>query len=333
MCLHNARLMFKWVVIAPPGLHRLTLSHHLRMPRRQYAPVPSSQGDAEDADRQIEDAFDISDEDHDEGQNHDNTPLLARHADAEARTPHTSRTPITRPTTSAGLCNFDYDFPPSGSPPADLAIPNSWGNTNGVIVSNPVNYNHNAQGSWVTRVWRRVVGGRQGVDPDVGRIGGGTNNDGVFSNLSSRPTARINRPSTVAQNGAEADESIFHAPELARDDAPPSYAAAQADTAPPYWENTVVTTTPDDFLIDSIPAGSIMAFIWVRTRSVCSFHSLIILTIESGNIRILGVDRVYSSLYAQSIPRWALWSKGRSRHHFCSFGVVVQIAWTRLERK
>lgn len=238
------------------------------MPRRQYAPIPSSQADAEDADRQIEEAFDISEEDND----HDNTPLLARHAEVEGRTPITSRTPNTRPTTSSGLYNFEYDYPPpAGSPPADLAVANTWGNTNGIIVTNPVNYNQNHRGNWISRTWTRVTGGRQGVDPDLGRIGGGTNNDGVFSNLSSRPTSRVNRPTSVPLDGPAADDSIFHAPELARDDAPPSYTAAQADTAPPYWENTIVATTPDDFLIDSIPAGTIMAFIWVRKLVYSTF--------------------------------------------------------------
>jgi len=244
------------------------------MPRRQYAPVPASQGDAEDADRQIEEAFDIGDdEDHDD-ENHDHTPLLARHDAAEGRTPHASRTPITnRPTTSGGLYNFEYDFPPPGSPPAELAIANTWGNTNGVIVSNPINYDHNSRGNWVTRAWRTLTGsGRQVVVPETGRVGGGTNNDGVFSNLSSRPTARITRPSAVAVDGNAADDTIFHAPELARDDVPPSYAAAQADTAPPYWENTVLASAPDDFLIDSIPAGSLLGFIGVSARSaLCLF--------------------------------------------------------------
>ncbi|KIM29590.1 hypothetical protein M408DRAFT_33431, partial [Serendipita vermifera MAFF 305830] len=118
-----------------------------------------------------------------------------------------------------------------------------------------------------SRVWRRVTGARQPPISDIGRVGGGSNNDGVFSNLAMRPTTQVNRPS-VPLDGPAADDSIFHAPELARDEAPPSYAAAQADTAPPYWENTIVATTPDDFLIDSIPAGSIMAFIWSLAVSV-----------------------------------------------------------------
>lgn len=266
------------------------------MPRRQYAPVPASQGDADNADRQIEEAFDIGEEDHDD-QNHDHTPLLARHDAAEGRTPHASRTPITnRPTTSGGLYNFEYDFPPPGSPPADLAIANTWGNTNGVIISDPVNYNHNSRGNWVTRTWRTLTGtGRQAVIPEAGRVGGGTNNDGVFSNLSSRPTARITRPSAVVVDGTANDDTIFHAPELTRDDVPPSYAAAQADTAPPYWENTVLASAPDDFLIDSIPAGSLLGFIGVSTQST---QHLFLLT--SGTHRVWLYPSSWSGLDSSS---------------------------------
>jgi len=295
------------------------------MPRRQYAPVAASQGDADDADRQIEEAFDIGDEDHDD-QTHDHTPLLARHDAAEGRTPRTSRTPVTnRPITSNGLYNFEYDFPPPGSPPTNLAIANTWGNTNGVVITEPVNYHPSSRGNWFTRAWRTLTGtGRQAV-PEGSRIGGGTSNDGVFSNLSSRPIARSARPAAARTGGDSADDSIFYAPELARDDAPPSYAAAQADVAPSYWENTVLATAPDDFLIDSVPAGSFLGFIGVSTRNsryLCRLTRQ--RNIEHGTICVLGVDRLRPCVYPQPVARRPLWRQSGPRHHVRSPRTVVQ---------
>lgn len=54
--------------------------------------------------------------------------------------------------------------------------------------------------------------------------------------------------------------------EDARQDAPPSYASAQADAVPPYWETTVhAPFSPNsigEMVIDSLPTGSVFSFCW-----------------------------------------------------------------------
>lgn len=233
--------------------------------RTRYASVPSHD---EDAEHELEQAFAISDDEDDDRAHHQNTPLLQhasqgnRQRDEEQETSRTPHTAQSRPVID-GRYNFEYDFPPPGSPPEALAGPNHWGNTNGILVTQPVSP-PDVQPTWLTRTWRRVTGRGETVVPSR-PIGGGTINDGVFANLSSRPTgSRSTAGGPGAVRNPSEPESSFHAPEIAPDDAPPSYLAAQLDAAPPYWENTVLATTPDEYLIDSIPAGSLFGFVWVR---------------------------------------------------------------------
>jgi hypothetical protein len=51
-----------------------------------------------------------------------------------------------------------------------------------------------------------------------------------------------------------------------RQDAPPSYASAQADAVPPYWETTVhapfAPSSIGEMVIDSLPTGSLFSFCW-----------------------------------------------------------------------
>jgi hypothetical protein len=67
------------------------------------------------------------------------------------------------------------------------------------------------------------------------------------------------------------DES-YVVPEDSRADAPPSYASAQADAVPPYWETTVhAPFSPDAFgemIVDSLPTGSVFSFLWNMLVSV-----------------------------------------------------------------
>ncbi|TKA22345.1 hypothetical protein B0A50_08164 [Salinomyces thailandicus] len=79
-----------------------------------------------------------------------------------------------------------------------------------------------------------------------GRVmGGGSQvNDGVWANLNAKPQA-----------GEDVDEK------------PPTYEQAAADTAPPYWETTVLspystTGNPDDVFVDGLLVGSLFSFVW-----------------------------------------------------------------------
>lgn len=54
-------------------------------------------------------------------------------------------------------------------------------------------------------------------------------------------------------------------PEDTQAEAPPSYASAQADSVPPYWETTVhAPFSPDsigEMIIDALPTGSVFSFL------------------------------------------------------------------------
>lgn len=82
------------------------------------------------------------------------------------------------------------------------------------------------------------------VHPTGARIfGGGTANEGVFSNLMAKPE----------RGGEEKDEM------------PPTYEQAAADAAPPYWETTILAPGfggGDEVFIDGMPVGSFFSFVW-----------------------------------------------------------------------
>ncbi|KAI4737966.1 hypothetical protein E4T50_11574 [Aureobasidium sp. EXF-12298] len=74
-------------------------------------------------------------------------------------------------------------------------------------------------------------------------IGGGSSaNDGVFANISAKPT-----------RGEELDEK------------PPTYEQAAADSAPPYWETSILAPgafNSDDIFVDGLVVGSLFSFVW-----------------------------------------------------------------------
>ncbi|KAF2121860.1 hypothetical protein BDV96DRAFT_609006 [Lophiotrema nucula] len=77
--------------------------------------------------------------------------------------------------------------------------------------------------------------------PRSGRIYGAGNNDGVFANLSAKPT-----------RGEEAEEK------------PPTYEQAAADATPPYWETTILAPgmVGDEVFVEGLPVGSVFSFVW-----------------------------------------------------------------------
>ena len=91
---------------------------------------------------------------------------------------------------------FDYAVPPPGSPPSPttFAIPNHYGNSNGLLPSNTVIPTHSGRR---TGFFRRAMGALlpshyQRVPTEEGLLGGparggGTNNDGVFANMTAKP--------------------------------------------------------------------------------------------------------------------------------------------------
>ena len=69
-----------------------------------------------------------------------------------------------------------------------------------------------------------------------------------------------------------AGDSIYLVPEEAAREAPPSYASAQLDAVPPYWETTIhAPSAPDAFgemIIDALPTGSLFSFLWNMLISI-----------------------------------------------------------------
>jgi len=77
-----------------------------------------------------------------------------------------------------------------------------------------------------------------------GRVYGGGQNDGVFANLSAKPT-----------RGEELEEK------------PPTYEQAALDATPPYWETTILTPggpfgDSNAVYIEGLPVGSVFSFVW-----------------------------------------------------------------------
>ena len=163
-----------------------------------YTSLPNPSSHVEED--ELEAAFEASDDEDEHA--HESSPLTRQRYSSEGDVPSAEPLPATtgRPThsrtTTLGAYDFEadrYDFPPPGSPPRrDRAFTNDWGNSNGIIPAGPVarpQFNHGRPGlAWVRRVLpariaERIAPGQQ--NPAVG--GGGV--DGVFSNISAKPSA------------------------------------------------------------------------------------------------------------------------------------------------
>lgn len=226
-----------------------------------YAPLPTQQS-SRDADRELNDAFesDGDDEDYSErpSSNHQHADTISYVADLPKRTLGNT----TVPGTYDFERNYDYDRPPPGSPPQLLAaaLPNDIGNSNGELPTSPL-------GTTLPRpsFLRRAVGAILPThyvrvpthEPPTGVRGGGIQNDGVFSNVVVKPASSV---PTQAEDG-----TIYMVPEETQSTAPPSYAAAQADAVPPYWDTIVHAPSGMDtdagMIVGDLPSGSILAFI------------------------------------------------------------------------
>ncbi|KZP31808.1 hypothetical protein FIBSPDRAFT_849318 [Athelia psychrophila] len=211
-----------------------------------YAPIPSAQYSTLDAERELDDAFED-----DEDEQLESTPLTRTH----------DQSPVThRPTPTPGTYDFerDYDQPPPGSPPGPsaLALPgNNWGNSNGMIPEEPVRQSF-PRPSFFRRALGNILPTHYAplpTDSNSGiRAGSGMENDGVFANVTAKPT----RARTITTDTGE----VHVVPEDSARDAPPTYADAQADTVPPYWETTVHAPDGGDILVDDLPTGTVFVF-------------------------------------------------------------------------
>ncbi|KAI0705783.1 hypothetical protein C8T65DRAFT_652713 [Cerioporus squamosus] len=232
-----------------------------------YAPLPNPRYAAEDAQRELDDAFDSDDEGQDSSESTPLTRALPPRSDSHYHPPLDGEfpEPIPTPQSVPGGYDFerDYDYPPPGSPPgpSSVALPNDFGNSNGFLPTSPV---RPPQPS--VSFWRRAAGAllpqhyvRVPTEAPGRRfVGGGTENDGVFANVAAKPSRGIE---ITDENG-----DVHIVPEDVQKETPPSYAEAQADAVPPYWETTVHapagTMDPNAFMIvDDLPSGPVFSFI------------------------------------------------------------------------
>lgn len=194
------------------------------MPSARYQPL--LQSTAQDAERELEEAFESDNEDEAHSA-HESTPLTNGN-DQDGHEPPTpfSESPTrherTRSNVIPGAYDFEreyeYDYPPPGSPPrpSASALPNDIGNSNGVLPSSPVRPS-------VPRpsFFRRIAGAvlpthyvRVPTEAGSSRaVGGGTENDGVFANVMAKPQA----PRVVRTD----DGDVHTVPEEVQKEVPP----------------------------------------------------------------------------------------------------------------
>ena len=196
------------------------------MSSARYAPLPNSYNNP-DADREMNEAFQLEDDDDDNDDHTESTPLTRHHEQQQRAERPSPLSVATSPATYDFEREYDYDFPPPGSPPdPSIARPNDIGNTNGVLPSQPVRpVLHSNRPS----VFRRVVGAllpqhyqRVPSEPSAHhRVGGGEENDGVFANVTAKP----GRQGEV--RGEDGD--VYLVPEETQANAPPASIAAFTD--------------------------------------------------------------------------------------------------------
>lgn len=177
------------------------------MPAR-YAPLHNP---ALDPENELDAAFEISDdEDEDDQRPQRNTRSVSAHngyhplSNVEPE-PHTQDPPAPAPAPAPGTYDFenvDYDYtgPPPGSPPSpsSRALPNEYGNSNGLVPTfSALDVDAARRGGWFRRTAAAVLPShyvqRLGFAPQVptGAVGSGVHNDGVFANVTAKPSLPV----------------------------------------------------------------------------------------------------------------------------------------------
>lgn len=265
----------------------------------RYAPLPNPHIDP-DAIDEMEAAFDDSDDEdaHPQPVNSRNGYQSLPNAEPSSHGQDGYAAP------APGVYDFenaDYDYtrPPPGSPPdpSSRALPNEFGNSNGLIPEFTAVRTDatSTRVGWFRRTAASVLPShyvqRLGLGPPrpEGPLGGGTGNDGVFANVTAKPSrqVRIQEGASYSQLPCSLlmgnsypficwslfpGDDILLVPEEVQKEVPPSYAQAQADAVPPYWETTIhapsASNTSGDVIIDSLPTGSLFSFLWNMLVSI-----------------------------------------------------------------
>jgi hypothetical protein len=163
----------------------------------RYAQLPVSQPHHQltqhDREVEMQAAFDYSDDEDDDHITSETHPL-----NPVSTAPISVQT-VQTPTHVPGTYNFDavdYDYPPPGSPPlpSAFALPNNHGNSNGLVPEFDPLSSRRPHRMWFQRAAARLLPSSilssVGLGPlhPSGPVGGGTNNDGVFANVTAKPS-------------------------------------------------------------------------------------------------------------------------------------------------
>jgi hypothetical protein len=159
---------------------------------------PHRQVTQHDREVEMQAAFDYSDDDDDERTTSEAHPLNPVSTPLPTPAPVSVQTPTHVP----GTYNFDavdYDCPPPGSPPppSSFALPNNHGNSNGLVPEfDSPSSRRGPSRMWLQRAAATLLPSSflssVGLGPSrpSGPIGGGTNNDGVFANVTAKPSVQ-----------------------------------------------------------------------------------------------------------------------------------------------
>ena len=162
----------------------------------RYTPLPSHQSGhriQDDIENEMHAAFDYSEDEDEDNANPESRPLNPAHSSPQQSMPST-------PLPGAyDFENVDYDYPPPGSPPRPtaFALPNEHGNSNGLIPTLDSNNRPFQRQNWLqhtaSRVLPSTLADRLGLRTSriSGAVGGGTINDGVFANVTAKPSAPV----------------------------------------------------------------------------------------------------------------------------------------------
>ena len=179
-----------------------------------YTSLPNPKSNPE---REMADAFDLDEDVDDHHSAHESSPLTHNDIQTPSATGHV----FPRESTSVlGAYDFEreYDFPPPGSPPrpSSRALPNDFGNSNGLLpiapiqISKPrVSFFRRIIGAILPTHYAKVPTSQVRTRP----TGGGIENDGVFANVTAKP-----QPSRVIHTE---DGGVYLAPEDAQEQTPP----------------------------------------------------------------------------------------------------------------
>jgi len=170
----------------------LSFLQYFNLMAHRYAPLPNPGYDASPSQHEreveMEAAFDGSDDE-------DDIATESQPLNPHPSSPVTAESEHLHQIGTYSFENVDYDYPPPGSPPlpSATALPNDIGNSNGLIPTFTTPTNRGPHRMWFQRAAATIlpssVSSRLGISQRPrGPIGGGINNDGVFSNVNAKPT-------------------------------------------------------------------------------------------------------------------------------------------------